>query len=74
MSESRDIHSKSLQKDLRRKLQIFCITGSVALWSETEIQNHNATVLQLGLVTNTRLNIDGKILNDLVGYQTLISN
>jgi hypothetical protein len=30
-----------------RKLQHFCITRSVALWSETILQNHNATVLQL---------------------------
>ena len=36
-------------ENLRRKLQLFCITGSVALWSETKILNHNATVLQLGM-------------------------
>jgi hypothetical protein len=47
MLESGEIRLQSAQKNLRRKLQLFSTTGSVALWSETKLQNHNATVLQL---------------------------
>jgi hypothetical protein len=37
MLESGEIHLKSAQKkNLRRKLQLFSTTGSVALWSEAK--------------------------------------
>jgi hypothetical protein len=35
--ESGEISLQSAQKNLRRELQLFCITGSVVLWSDTEI-------------------------------------
>jgi hypothetical protein len=37
MLESGEIRPQSAQKILRRKLQLFCTIGSVALWSDTEI-------------------------------------
>jgi hypothetical protein len=38
---------KMRKKYLRRQFQLFCTTGSVALWSKTKIEDHNATVLLL---------------------------
>jgi predicted ATP-dependent endonuclease of OLD family len=38
MLESGEIRLKSAQKNLRRKLQLFSTTGSVALWSETKLK------------------------------------
>jgi hypothetical protein len=37
MLESGEIRLQSAQKNLRRKLQLFSTTGSVALWSETKL-------------------------------------
>jgi hypothetical protein len=42
---------------IAEKLQFFCVTGSVALWSKTKIQNHNATILQLGFAFLPRLHL-----------------
>jgi hypothetical protein len=38
MLESGEIHPLSVQKNLHRKLQLFCTTGAVALWSKIKIK------------------------------------
>jgi hypothetical protein len=37
LPESEEMHPQSAQKIMHRKLQLFCVTGSVALWSKTKI-------------------------------------
>jgi hypothetical protein len=45
MLESGEIRPQSAKKILRRKLQLFSTTGSVALWSETK---YKTITLQFG--------------------------